>query len=621
MCGIAGILHFGKSTHPGATVQKMTNALMHRGPDAKGIYEDEFISIGHSRLSILDLQERANQPFAAADGRYILSFNGEIYNYQELKKELSSYSFRTESDTEVLVAGFSTWGIDCLKKIDGIFSFSIWDKESKSLWLVRDRMGVKPLYYINTGQVILFASEIRSLIASALFIPELDLNGLNYFFSFQSVSSRYPILKGIKEVPAGSCLRISSEGVQEHRYWQLGNTRVEIPVDYEHIGRDVFNLIDQAVKKRMVSDVPISAFLSGGIDSSVIVALMSLHSNEKINTFTFSFNDSVYDESRYASIIAHRFKTNHTQIALNGDQLLDTVMEGLNVMDSPTADGINTYILSSAIKEAGIKVALSGVGADELFAGYPGFRQFKSIQQFSLLFNTTKILRKGIARVLTTIDDTRFSKLNELLSAENSSIESIYPALRRLFSSAELKKVMRNFPSQQNHEFAAWQRIVNADAFEPLSKYSIAEYTEYAQHTLLKDIDQMSMSNGLEVREPYFDIQLIEYVLSIPDKYKASKYVKQLLTDAVSPLLPQEIIKRKKKGFVLPWENWMRGELMAFCEQQIIELSDRDFINKRELLTYWKQFLNQHKGVKWIELWQFVVLNYWMNKNNIVYKA
>jgi asparagine synthase (glutamine-hydrolysing) len=620
MCGITGILHYGYLKNPSEIVNTMTNVLSHRGPDAAGFYNDAMISLGHRRLSIIDLAETANQPFVDISSRYIISFNGEIYNYKEIKPQLSSWPFKTGSDTEVLLAAFSTWGISCLNRLDGIFAFAIWDKLEETLWLVRDRMGVKPIYYIEHGKAIIFSSEIRSLLSSQMISPALDKCGLTHYLSFQSTSIDFPILRGMKELNSGTYLKVTVDEITEHVYWKPNIDRINDSISYKDVSHNIFKLLDRAVNKRMVSDVSISAYLSGGVDSSAIVALMSLHSDAPINTFTLSFQESSYDESSYANIIAKRFETNHTNVKLDEEQLLNEVVNGLNVMDSPSADGINTYILSSTIKNANIKVALSGIGADELFAGYPGFNYFKKLQHYSTLFNNTELLRKGIVVFLNQLNGDKYSKLSQLLQAKNSDLYSFYPALRQLFSSEKLNKILNDCSCIDDVSISLINQLSTLQHNHHLSRFSLAEYNAYAKNTLLKDVDQMSMANGLEIREPFFDIELIEYVLSIPDEYKIGKYNKQLLLDAISPLLPNEIITRKKRGFILPWEKWMRNELRSFCEAQIMECADRIFINKTQLVSYWNKFLKKESGIQWIELWQFVVLNYWMNKNNIVYK-
>lgn len=621
MCGITGIVHFRNNRKAHDLVITMTNALNHRGPDAYGYYHDEFISIGHRRLSIIDLDERSNQPLTDYTGRYVVSFNGEIYNYQAIKSKLHNYPFTTHSDTEVLIAAFFTWGIDCLSKLDGIFAFSIWDIQTQTLWLVRDRLGVKPLYLYKKDTTIAFASEIRSFIQSGLLKPTLNSKGLAHYLAFHSVSTDNSILNDVEELDAGTYIKITEASQTYTTYWSPLNSPLKSNMKKDEVNIEVFKLLNKAVQKRMISDVPIAAYLSGGIDSSSIVALMSLQSSQSVNTFTLGFSENEFDETKYAGEIVNRFKTNHTSIVLDKNELLHKIVAGLDVMDSPTADGINTYLLADAITKAGIKVALSGIGGDELFAGYPGFNYFLKLSKWKSAFNSTYFPRLGFSTLLKYAPQSNLNKFIEILQLKNLSIASVYPALRRTFSNPEIETLLKYSISNLGWDSSVKSLEEELQEFELFSQYSIAEYMGYAKHTILKDVDQMSMAFGLEVREPFFDHQLIEFVLSLPDEMKLGPSPKQLLSDALDPLLPVRTINRTKKGFVLPWKVWMRNELRLFCESQIMECADREFINKTYLINRWNQFLNGDNRVSWISIWQMVVLNYWMNKNGIEYKA
>jgi asparagine synthase (glutamine-hydrolysing) len=621
MCGIAGIVHFGKMNSATESVVKMTNALSHRGPDASGYYNEHSISLGHRRLSIIDLDDKANQPFIDISSRYVLCFNGEIYNYKSLKQELNDYSFSTNSDTEVLLAAFYTWGISCLDKLDGMFAFSIWDKQTETLWIARDRLGVKPLYFFGNHDGFLFSSEIRGLLASEIIPPELEHFSISEYLAYQSVSNIYPIIKNIKELKPGSFLKLTRYNIDIQQYWKPSNKKISLLTKTETVQKEVFNLFSDSISKRLVADVPIASFLSGGMDSSAVVALMSLHSSSPIQTFTLGFSESEFDESSYASIIAKRFNTNHTTHLLHSDELLQQVLSGLDAMDSPSADGINTYLLSNAIKSANIKVAMSGIGGDELFAGYPGFNYFDHLHRNKTLFNNTYFFRKGISNLFSGSSSNKINRAANLMGIPKADIASFYPLFRQGLSTQRVSQLIY-CPSAvlgiQNELSLEQNEIQSFDSF---SQYSIAEYMGYSSSTLLKDADQMSMAVGLEIREPFFDYRLIEYILALPNEFKQHFNPKQLLADAMEPLLPKEIVNRKKKGFVLPWKNWMKNELFSFCESQIHEFSERDFVQKENLVSYWKRFAKEDPAVKWIQLWQFVVLNHWMNKNGIEYKA
>lgn len=617
MCGITGILHFNKLPDAPERVRKMTNAIAHRGPDAEGFYDDPCIALGHRRLSIIDLSGAANQPFIGAVGNYVLVFNGEIYNYLELKKRLSDYHFTTSSDTEVLMAAFCKWGIDCVNELEGMFAFAIWDKHNETLWLARDRMGVKPFYFFNTGNAFAFSSEKRSLLASGLIDPSIDQQSLFEFLSLQSTGYPNAIIKNIHQLKAGCFMKLTATLTQTVSYWNIATKKPPIDADASVIRKTLFDKMNEAVGKRMMSDVPMGAFLSGGIDSSAVVALMSLNASDKINTFNLSFTEKEYDESGYADTIAKRFGTSHTRHILRPEDFLEQVVAGLDAMDSPTADGINTFVLSGAIRAAGLKVALTGIGGDELFAGYPGFKRFYKLNNASAGYQLSYPLRKMASSLLQHSPSNKNKRLAEMLAISDTSISNIYPIIRKIFSPNLISQLVNTDIRQTGLEKMLKAELGDIQQFDLFSQYSIAEYMGYTQHTLLKDADQMSMAVGLEIREPFFDHQLVEYVLSIPDYIKYPNYPKQLMVEALEPLLPDEVVHRKKQGFVLPWEKWMRAELQSFCASQIKGLSQREFIKGEALLKYWDRFLKHDPSVRWMELWQFVVLGYWLNKNGI----
>lgn len=617
MCGITGILHYNRTPDAPERVSRMTNAIAHRGPDAEGFYDDSCVALGHRRLSIIDLSGAANQPFIGSNGNYVLVFNGEIYNYLELKKRLADYHFTTSSDTEVLIAAFSKWGIDCVNELEGMFAFAIWDKHNEILWLARDRMGVKPLYFYNTGKAFIFSSEKRSLLASGLIDPSIDHQSLFEFLSLQSTGYPNAIIENVHQLKAGSFMKVTRHAVQTISSWNITDKKQSIDADPSVIKKTLFDKMNAAVSKRMMSDVPMGAFLSGGIDSSAVVALMSLNSREKINTFNLSFTEKEYDESGYAETIAKRFGTNHVKHLLRPEDFLDKVVAGLDAMDSPTADGINTFVLSGAIRAAGLKVALTGIGGDELFAGYPGFTRFYKLNNASAGYQLSYPLRKIASLLLQHSPSNKSKRLAEMLAISDTGISNVYPIIRKIFSPDLIRQLVNTDIRQTGLEKMLKTEFDDIQQFDLLSQYSIAEYMGYTQHTLLKDADQMSMAVGLEIREPFFDHQLIEYVLSIPDHIKYPHYPKQLMVEALEPLLPNEVVHRKKQGFVLPWEKWMRSELQSFCASQIKGLSQREFIRGEALLKYWNRFLQCDPSVRWMELWQFVVLGYWLEKNSI----
>ena len=624
MCGIAGILDFNKNTDTGQVIRKMTDAMAHRGPDADGFFVDGPIALGHRRLSIIDLSTAANQPFIDNSGRYVMVFNGEMYNFMEVKKMLPEYTFHTSGDSEVLIAAYAKWGADCIQYFRGMFAFAIWDKEDRSLFLCRDRLGVKPVYYYKDGGKFLFASETGSILASGLVKRKISEEGLREYFSYQSLSYPFSGIQDVLQLEAGSWIKIKDGRIEKKVYWDLTGPKSNF--DYSDEGNTkskIKELLLQSVKRRLVSDVPVGAFLSGGIDSSVVVGLMAEASTARPVTFNIAFQEKEYDESAYADLIAKKFNTEHHPILLKPTVFLDEFQHALDAMDSPSGDGVNTYVVSKAIRQNGITVALSGVGGDELFAGYPIFSQYLQLQEKKWLWHLPSGIRSMMAAAIASFSRSkgRGSRMQQLLTLEDSSIEQAYPIFRQIFSQKQINE-LTHLSDKPIWTTALQQDLLgkkqSIDRLPLLSQVSAAEYLGYTQHTLLKDTDQMSMAVSLEVREPFFDQDLVEFVLGVPDQFKKPSYPKSLLVESVKPMLPDEIVFRKKQGFVFPWNLWLKNELRSFCELRIKNISERSFVNAPALLDYWQRFLNNDPMIRWTEIMLFVVLEYWLEKNDIV---
>lgn len=620
MCGIAGILSYSTKHALTFPIRQMTDAMAHRGPNADGFYEDELIALGHRRLSIIDLSTAANQPFTDVSGRYVLVFNGEIYNFQEVRQLLSGYAFTTQSDTEVLLAAYIKWGVDCLHFIKGMFAFAIWDKQEQVLFLARDRMGIKPLYLYSNEEGVIFASEVRAMLASGMVPRTINRRALVEFFTYQSIGAPFSLVDNIYQLEAGTWMKVRQGKITSERYWNLTQQRPLIPSgDLPAIHKNIRSLLSKAVESRLVSDVPVGAFLSGGIDSSAVVGLMSEVSTRPVNTFNISFGESEFDEARYAQLVASKFNTRHHTIKLTPQNFLEELDNGLAALDSPSADGLNTYVVSKAIQKEGITVALSGIGGDELFAGYPIFEQFRQLKQRQNLFENTSTLRWLLTSFISG-ESSRKERIRQIVGVPSTTIENIYPVLREILT-PELLRTLTSLPvgniltSQLAKNLAA--RKAELNKLPQYSQVSCAEYLGYTQHTLLKDTDQMSMAVSLEVREPFFDHDLIEYVLAIPDEIKKPLYPKSLLVESLKPLLPDEIVHRKKQGFTFPWKHWMKNELKAFCSYHIRGMANRDFINAKALLYYWNRFLMDDETIRWTEIWMFVVLNHWLERNEL----
>ena len=616
MCGIAGILNRKEFVQP-EQIKRMTDSMSHRGPDAEGFFVDRELAFGHRRLSIIDLSEAANQPFEDDTGRYVIVFNGEIYNYAEIKPSLSDYPFRTNGDTEVILAGYIKWGAGCLYRLRGMFTIVIWDKQERELFIARDRLGVKPLYYYHDENRFVFASEIRAILSIGNINRKIDHTALTEYFRYQSVGFPFSPVEGIRQIEAGTWMHIKNGEIELNKYWDptVNNYDFEF-TDKKEVEQKVKELMLQSVKRRLVSDVPVGAFLSGGIDSSAVVGLMVEAGDASPNTFNISFDESEYDESKYASIIAKKFNTRHTRIRMQPEVMLDELTNALDAMDSPSGDGINTFVVSKAIHREGIRVALSGVGGDELFVGYPIFNHYISLQKKNWLWKMPKSLRNGFSGFLGKGE--KKDRMRQFLSAASPAIQNSYPILRQLLSPVDLKELTLLKVSDQHT--LAQQLNSKSCALAKLPFYSqvtAAEYMGYTQQTLLKDTDQMSMANSLEIREPFFDQDLVEFVMSVPDSFKAPVYPKSLLVESLKPLLPDEIVHRKKQGFVFPWKEWMKKELRSFCETHINLIAQRDFIRGDHLKKTWNRFLSGDPDIRWQQIWLFVVLDYWMEKNGL----
>ena len=488
-----------------------------------------------------------------------------------------------------------------------MFTFAIWDKSNQELFIARDRLGVKPLYYYKDENFFLFASEIRSILASGLVKREICQEALTDYLYYQSFQSPQTIVRNIYELPAGNFMVLSNKSFHINAYWKLEEYEpLDAGTTIGTIQKRVRELLLQSVNRRMVSDVPVAAFLSGGIDSSAVVGLMA-EISEAPETFNIAFDEKEFDESEYANLIAKKFNTRHHKVLVRPEVFLEELPNALNAMDSPSGDGVNTYVVSKEVRRQGIKVALSGVGGDELFAGYPIFKLWEKINNNSWFWNSPSIMRKALGGFYNSCD-IRKQRIRQLLQMENCNISNVYPVLRQVNANATVTTLLKNpaLLSQLQKTLIHKQEAIGK--FPPYSQISISEYLGYTGQTLLKDTDQMSMANSLEVREPFFDHELIEYVLRIPDNFKKGDAPKSLLINSLNNLIPPEIYERPKKGFVFPWNNWLRNELKSYCEVRIHNLSQRDFIQQKAVLTYWDDFLHHRNAVGYSNILLLIAL-------------
>lgn len=599
-------------------VQRMNLAIAHRGPDANGVYFEKNIAFGHRRLSIIDTSDAGNQPFYSHDNKIVVVFNGEIYNYLELKDELAShYHFRTSSDTEVIIAAYLKWGERCVEHFIGMFAFALHDKEKDTTFLFRDRLGVKPLYIFQKENGLAFASEIRALIASKLFNIKISKSGFVQFLKFQTVHTPNTILENVSMLEPGHYLTVRPEGVSKKKYWSLENQNLSISQgNKREVQQEVRAILESAVEMRMRSDVPFGAFLSGGIDSSIIVGLMAKKSTHKVKTFSITFNEEEYDEGKYSRLIAELYNTDHTEIKLSANDFLELVPDAIDAMDHPSGDGPNTFVVSKVTKERGVKMTLSGLGGDELFAGYDVFKRMHALNQKKWLANTPKALRATFgSAILWAKPNVAGEKISELLKSEKLELAPAYKLSRQVWMDKSIQNLVKNYSETPQYKLPL--ENIEPEKNGVLSYVSKREMSGYMMDVLLRDSDQMSMAYALEIRVPFIDHRLVEYVLQLEDNLKFPHTPKELLVEACSDIIPREIVDRKKMGFTFPWAIWMKNELKPYAEEGLEALCTLDFIDGNQVKKYWSDFLNGSQLITWSRMWPLVVLGHWMKKNGV----
>ena len=618
MCGI-NILYSSKSIDRDGIIKKMNHSISHRGPDNSDFYSDDYISLGHTRLSIVGLSNNGNQPMFSNNERYIIVFNGEIYNFNELKSKLN-YNFTTTTDTEVVLASYLKWGEKCVNYFNGMFAFAIWDKFEKELFVARDRLGIKPLYYYFDKSTFIFSSEIRSILRSNLVDKKLCIQGLNEYLKYQTVNYPNTIIRDIKVLePASSIVFRNYKIIKKSKYWFPNKKPIDINgYSYNKLKNKVLQELTTSVELRMFSDVDSGAFLSGGVDSSTMVGLMSKLSNKKIKTFNISFDDNEYSESKYARLVSKQFNTDHTEINLKPEDFLNYIPNALNDMDHPSGDGPNSWVVSKFTREQGVKMVFSGLGGDELFAGYKSFKRLKKLNDFKFIQNSPNFLKNIISKSINTLNSNlAAAKIENLLKMNKYDFKENYLLTRQSLLDSQLNKILK---PKYYHSNINDRILINDYGFDNshfISKVSTADFDSYMNNVLLRDTDQMSMAHGLEVRVPFLDHNLVDLILAINDKNKYPKTTKKLLIDSLQGLLPKYVYDRPKMGFTFPWEKWLKNELFEFSDNLIKSLSKRKFFNQAEIENLWLDFCNESPISSFSRIWPLIVLEYWLEKNEI----
>ncbi len=573
MCGICGFT--GKPDE--VVLNRMTDSIFHRGPDEYGSYSDGNINLGMRRLSIIDIAT-GHQPIYNEDKSILVVFNGEIYNYKELREELEKKRhifYTNHSDTEVVVHLFEEYGEDFVHKMNGMFAIAIWDKNSKALFLIRDRMGVKPLFYTEINNQLIFGSEIKAILANSAYKKDINYEALYHYFTFKNIPAPFTAFKGIYSLLPGEMLTFANGKTNKKKWWKIDFNERE---DYNEAlaATKLLALLEDATRLRMRSDVPFGAYLSGGVDSSSIVALMTRFSDKPIKTFSLGYEDELKNKEAdlyYARKVSEAYKTEHHEYIMSHKELIADIENVINAFDQPFSGTISTYFLSKLIKRH-VKVALSGDGADELFGSYLSHRAAQPMFHFKMLYDKIQnsILTNDEKKLLEPCD-IRF--LGELFNkSDGDEIRWRYNLY--LFNDEEKKDLLSNAFLSRSETAMSFSLV--ADYFKPLTaKNPLNRILEMEWNTQLPDqvlafVDFLSMAHSVEIRSPFLDYRLVEFAATIPDNMKIRNgNVKDILKKAVEPLLPEGIIKRPKEGFVLPVFDWMADRLKDYSMDVLSE--------------------------------------------------
>lgn len=619
MCGIAGLIGLEAWQHQEA-VQLMTNAMVRRGPDGGGFYvaESGQCVLGHRRLSILDLSSASAQPMTSSDGRYHLSYNGEIYNFSVLRSQLeqSGIQFHSKGDTEVLLHVLATWGVQGLARVNGMFALALWDERERTLLLARDRFGQKPLYWARVSQGIVFASEIRAMLASGLVPAKLDQAGLQGYLSYGAVQEPKTIIQSVQALPRGCYLLLSAESKDSiHRLPKLNNS-----LRIASVG-ELRDLFAAAVNRHLISDVPVGCFLSGGLDSSAIVAAAVHGQQSELHTLSVVFPDAIeLSEQSYANNIAEKYHTRHQEIPINNDELRVLSEKAIHAMDQPTGDAVNTFIVAHAASQAGLKVALSGLGGDELFGGYPSFTDVPMMIKYHTALRPVGLLFTQAAGILDAWN-RRNGKRKDFFEAPRSVLNA-YLTRRRAFTSRQLGALCHMYAQ------AEWISGVPAETSSGLEArtrgmalpdaIAFLELEFYLGNMLLRDTDTMGMWHSLEIRAPFLDAEFSEAILSLdPDVRIPRKLSKWKLVEILGDWLPAGLAQRPKQGFVLPFERWLSGSWRNDVEAGLKALPKLAPFDDHAIQDLWTAFLKAPAHVGWFRVWQLYVLSQYLRCNRL----
>ena len=616
MCGITGKVYFDKNKKVNANeLKSMADVIRHRGPDDEGYYIDENVGLGFRRLSIIDLKT-GHQPLSNSNDTIWITFNGEIYNFKELRYTLEKkgYQFKTNTDTEVIINLYQEYGEKCVDHLRGMFAFVIWDGIKKQLFGARDRFGIKPFYYYIDEEKFVWASEIKSIAVSEKIKKDIHIESLDYYFAYGYMPRETSIFEKVKKLTPGHYFILKPfEGkkLEIKSYWEI-----KFEPDYSkseaYWKESIYDCLNEAVKMRMISDVPLGAFLSGGVDSSIIVALMSLNSERPVKTFSIGFKEEKYNELHYARVISDYFKTSHHEFIVEPDSI-DLLPELVHAYDEPLADdsAIPTYYVSKYTREH-VTVALSGDGGDELFAGYDSYTKMISLNKIGI---NSKPLFSYLNKL---IPDHMFGKgLTYYLSKDKNCIGAYYC----LWNDYERRKIFRpelreklEVNNAENYKI----KLLGSMKGDFLSKLKQLDMQTYMVDDILTKVDRASMMNSLEVRVPLLDHKLAELSFKIPSEFKMRGITKKyILKESFKNILPENFLTQKKRGFSVPMEVWFKGDLRKYSYDTLLPSKYLfEYVEKK----YVKEMLDNHyKGMRNYseKIWSLLFFEEWLKQNKV----
>ncbi|HSS19389.1 MAG TPA: asparagine synthase (glutamine-hydrolyzing) [Pyrinomonadaceae bacterium] len=641
MCGICGVIDWTDNPAAPALARRMTPTMTHRGPDHEGYLDGPAgrISLGMRRLSIIDIAG-GHQPIFNQDGTIGVILNGEIYNFLQVRRQLEDrgHSFRTRSDSEVIAHAYEEWGADCVGRLQGMFAFAVYDRRGVgkgeaggSLFIARDRLGIKPLYYYADANTFLFASEVRTLLASGLVTRQLSRDAVESYLLFGSVSEPMTLIEGVLSLPPGHQMTIAcgarSDALRLERYWNIAGPSAsnghKRETDPKIAAQRVRGLLEESVRGHLIADVAVGVFLSSGIDSTALAALASREVSG-VHTFTVAFPEDEFSEATIARRTAEKLGATHQEVMLTSDEMLANLGDAVGALDSPTIDGVNTYFVSASARGAGLKVALSGLGGDEVFGGYSTFRRTPRYQNVAAAGNAVPVgVRSAMATALAEVGG-RFiggdaSRKLAALWQDSDSLPDPYFFGRLLFTPAQVGNLLRE--ATRREPASLWWNWLTESAeqarqLDSFAAVSCLESQSYLVNTLLRDTDSMSMAHSLEVRVPFLDHPLVEFVTHLPQEVKLTKGVpKALLVAALEDVLPQEVVNQTKRGFTFPWEKWLRGPLKDSVDKGLGDLSPalQQVVDHENVQSVWQSYLDTK--TTWSRPWSLYVLNEWTKKH------